>query len=592
MGSRGREVAAIRRRPVLSTVIWTSLNFWVPQVSQKAENRSAESHRTEIDEAVIDGIVRDFVQPELPGIVVGISRAGRPVYRKGFGLASIELPYALTPGIRMRVGSISKQLTALGFMLLCEAGKARIDDSLGTYFPEFHPITHRVTMRQVLGHTSGLPDACDIRFRLAGFEGRPIWSRDILALYRGLSQLQYEPGTKWRYNNAGYMIISEVIERITDTGFGEYLRDKVFSRIGMWDTLVKPWDTDFIPNCATPHTMVGGGRFEKRYLGVDGAGAGSILSTVDDMLRWLGHMDNPIVGSRETWNLMKTPQVLANGSSTGYGFGLSHGTYRGIETLGHQGGWIGGNSQALKIPLAKLDIVVISNRSDVFSPVVVNRIMDSCIPALAPVSELVRGGEGFSMYRVQASGELQSGTKGAAHQIYRSFYSQKTRRVVQIFGRDGHTIVSVNGNDVPNRNAREREFVPIAIWSHLRQSVALVGDRNEQEQLVLIDFGEVDEFDAIQEDGSHSPERVVGRYLLSLIGAVAEITVCDGTYHLHTESRLGSMDYTLEHIGRRIWRLNSSVSTLLNAILHFDDRYNSFEINTDTGSTLTFSRDL
>lgn len=559
-------------------------------MSEKQESTNGRGHDVQIDESAVDKIAVDLIQPGLPGVVVGISCAGRPVYRKGFGLASMELPYSLTPSIRMHVGSISKQFTALGFMLLCEAGKAHLDERLGAYFPEFHPATHKVTMRQILGHTSGLPDACDIRFRLAGFEGRPIWSREILALYRDLSDLQNEPGAKWRYNNAGYMIISEAIERITGASLDEFLRDKVFSRVGMWDTTIKPWDTDFTPNCATPHTLVGGRRFERRFMSVDGAGAGSVMSTLDDMLRWVHHMDRPIVGSQETWHTMKMPQVLSNGISTGYGFGLSHGTYRGIETLGHQGGWTGGNAQTLKVPDVQLDVVVISNRSDVFSPVVVNRILDTCISNLTPQTESVQGGEGFSMYRLESGDHLPPHTRNSGQRICRSFYSRKTGRVVQLFGRDGHIIVSVNGHDIPCRNVREGEFVPIAVWSHLKQSVALLGDANEPNGLVLSDFGEVDEMTLIQPDSGRGREQVIGRYSAQLANATIEVTVRDGLYHLRTESGLGSMSYTLEYIGDRIWRLNSAISILLNGVLQFDEDYAGFKLKTDTGSTLLFLR--
>src|ERR1700720_4491723 len=102
------------------------------------------------DEKKVDAIFTDFDQCHLPGAAVGIAIGGRPVYRKGFGLASIELPIVLSPSIRMRIGSTTKHFTALAYMLLCEEGRADVDDPIGKFLPELHPVSHKITMRQLM----------------------------------------------------------------------------------------------------------------------------------------------------------------------------------------------------------------------------------------------------------------------------------------------------------------------------------------------------------------------------------------------------------------------------------------------------------
>lgn len=544
-----------------------------------------------IDDRAIDELVSRFVEPGLPGVVVGISQSKRPIYRKGFGLATMELPVGLTPSVRMRVGSISKQFTALGFLLLCERGQASLDDRLGEHFPEFHPGTRGITMRHLLGHTSGLPDACDIRFRLAGFEGGPTTCGEILSLYREMGELESEPGTRWRYNNGGYMIISEVIERVAGKRLEDFLNDNVFVPIGMWDTVVRRWDTDFLPNSATPHTTTGKGKFEKRYFGVDPAGAGSIMSTGDDMLRWLAHMDHPFVGGEETWSLIRTPQNLTNGMSTGYGFGLSFGKYRGVEILGHQGGWIGGNSHMVKVPEVQLDIVVIANRSDVSSPVIVNGILEACISNLEPDSDALCAGQASSMWRMDQDASLTPQLSAGEHIIRCNLQSPTTKRVVQLFGRGGHQIVSVDGYDIPFRRSSERELVPIAVWSHNEQSISLFGDSAAPASLLFRDFGEVDEFKPIPAATYGNPGRITGRYVSHPARITGEIGVRDDVPQLNVESRFGTMSYTLEPIGPELWRVNSGISGFLDAILRFADGGDSFSINSGTGVTLAFRRE-
>src|SRR6185312_4100720 len=272
--------------------------------------------------ANIESLFSELNDCSLPGVSVGISSRGVPLFRKGFGLASMELPVCLSTHTQMRIGSVSKQFTALAYLLLCEDGKATPEDRLGKYFAKFKPIAKRVQMMQLLGHTSGLRDASDMRFRLGGLEGRPVAASEVLSLYEEIDDLDAEPGTTWIYNNGAYMILSTIVEMLADRPFGEFLEERIFSPLGMYDTVVRPWDTEFGSNSASPHTHVNEDRFERRYWGIEFGGAGSLSSTVDDLLRWLRHMECPRVGTPKTWTLMLTPQSLLNGASTGYSCGL------------------------------------------------------------------------------------------------------------------------------------------------------------------------------------------------------------------------------------------------------------------------------
>src|SRR5687767_3459439 len=103
-----------------------------------------------VDEGEIDAIFKSIDQCHLPGAAVGIAVGGRPVYRKGFGLASVDAPLVLTPSTRLRIGSVTKQFTCLAYLLLCEEGRARIDDPVGKFLPEVHPASREATMRQLM----------------------------------------------------------------------------------------------------------------------------------------------------------------------------------------------------------------------------------------------------------------------------------------------------------------------------------------------------------------------------------------------------------------------------------------------------------
>ena len=336
----------------------------------------------ELDEKKIDRIFAGLDSCRLPGAAVGIAIDGRPVYREGFGLANMELPVVLSPTTRMRIGSASKHFTSLAYLLLCEEGRAGIDDPIGKYLPELHPVAHPVTARQLMSHTSGLRDVHDICWQFGGL-GRPVSSAELLSLYRDIGDANGPPGTEWNYNNGGYLMLSAAIEQITGQSLEDVLRERLFEPVGLHNTLLRRFDTDFVPNSATLHMTDAAGRFGKSYLGTALAGEGGIVSTVDDMLRWLAHMDTPAVGSPATWEAIKTSQRLHDRASTGYGLGLVVGNYRGVETLSHGGGVLGGNSQMLKVPAVGLDVVVLINRHDLEATSLTNEILDDCLVGLA-----------------------------------------------------------------------------------------------------------------------------------------------------------------------------------------------------------------
>lgn len=378
-----------------------------------------------LDEARIDAIFAGVDQCRLPGAAVAVAIGGVPVYRKGFGLANMELPLLLGPAMRMRIGSTTKHFVALAYLLLCEDGLAGLNDPIGTYLPELHAVSRGVTMRQLMGHTSGLRDAMALSLTINGPRA-PVTDAQLVASYETIDDVEFQPGTSWSYNNGGYVLLTAAIERIAGNSLDTVLRTRIFEPVGMSDTLLRRWDTDFVPNSATLHFRLPNGRFTRDAIGMEISGAGGLVSTMDDMLRWLRHMDAPIVGSAESWQLMRAPQRLSNSTSTGYGFGLIMNEYRGVATVSHGGGVLAGNSQMIKVPAAGLDISVAVNRADVSGADLANQIIDACIEDLAP--------------RCDASFEKRSAV----------FVSQRDGRVVELTAHDEMQLLAVdNGPPLP-----------------------------------------------------------------------------------------------------------------------------------------------
>jgi len=520
----------------------------------------------DIDGLKLGAIFAQLDQCERPGAAVGIAVGGKPVYRKGFGLANMELPLALCPSMRMRIGSTSKHFTALAYLLLCEEGQAHEDDPVLKYLPELHAVTHAITMRQLMGHLSGLRDSHEIAWQLSGSHP-PVASRELLSLYRYIDDVNAAPDTTWSYNNGGYLILSAVIEKITGQSLEEVLRQRIFEPVGMFDTLLRRRDSDFVANSATLHARNAAGEYEKSYLGTALAGEGGVVSTVDDMLRWLAHMDAPKVGSAATWRALKSSQTLRKGTSTGYGLGLINGEYRGIETLSHGGGVLGGNSQMLKVPAAALDVVIMCNRDDVSSALLANQILDACIADLEPAHVTISGSFSRGIFRSRSSG-----------------------RVIQLLEKDGQQIVSIDGFDWPFVRHPDGVLRPAAIWSFVRQTVTLVGDQEEPESVQFDDFGNFDELTAERRPEHSDGEGIAGRYGSDSTRTEAEVSTTGDDTQVSFRGPFGVIVYPLECLAEGIWLAKSGKAIPWNAVLSFDPAGDGFCLSSLRTPALYFRR--
>lgn len=518
--------------------------------------------RTRFDEGEIDAIFASIDQGSLPGAAVGIAIDGVPVYRRGFGLANMELPVRLGPGMRMRIGSTTKHFTALAYLLLCEDGLATIDDPVGKHVSEMHRGSRDVTMRQLMGHTSGLRDAMAISILTNGATTR-VRDRDLLKYYETMADVDFEPGTSWSYNNGGYTLLTAAIERITGEPLDDVLRKRIFEPAGLFDTQLRRWDTDFVPNSATLHFRAADGRFTRDYMGSEISGAGGMVSTMDDMLRWLRHMDAPVVGSAESWRLLRQSHRLKNGSETGYGLGLMTGQYRGVETLSHGGGVIAGNSQMIKVPAAGLDISIAVNRADVNGADLANRIIDACVEGLDPV--------------VHAPYENRTAV----------FVSPVDGRVIEFLQHQDLQLMAMDGAPgLPVTADSEGNLRLPEILSFIRQSV-----RVEGASLNFSEFGNESRYNEITPEPAARLEDAAGAYEAASVAARADLHEEGDDVRLTLAGPHGSTAYRLTPISRDIWKAASlGPFGMLGAIVTLAPDRSSFELAAGRLRGIRFTR--
>jgi hypothetical protein len=309
------------------------------------------------------------------------------------------------------------------------------------------------------------------------------------------------------------------------------MRERIFEPIGMCDTLLRRLDSDFIANSATLHNKNAEGHFDRERLGAALDGAGGMVSTIDDMLRWMAHMDAPVVGSAATWAEMRTPRRLANHHSTGYGLGLFIDHYRGVETLWHAGAVIGGNSQMLKVPATGLDIVILVNRQDVSSMSLANKVVDACLPGLDPISKPFSGPFVTGVFRSPTSG-----------------------RVLRLLTKNEKQLVCESLNERAFERCDDEGIVwDVQSWGDPREGVSMIGDPVQPRAIRYHDFGNVDELVRVPEADHASAESIVGTYRSIATNTRASISKSEAGLRLTLNGKFGSVVYPLECIASDVW---------------------------------------
>lgn len=309
----------------------------------------------------VDALFREWSDAAGPGAAVAVTQHGRVIYSQGYGSAQLEYAVPITPATVFHIASISKQFTAFAVALLARDGLLAWDDELRRHLPEMPDLGAPVTLRQLASHTSGIRDQWELLI-LAGWRIDDVITREqILELMSRQEELNFAPGSEYLYSNMGYSLLAEVVERVSGKPFGDFLEERAFLPLGMHRTHVHLDHTMVVPNRAYSYRPRPAGGWQKAVLSYANQGATSLFTTVEDLARWIGEMEEPVVGDEALWAELTEPTVLLDGSDTGYGLGLSVAPHRGLRAWGHGGSDAGFRTNLLHFPDAGLGVVVLGN---------------------------------------------------------------------------------------------------------------------------------------------------------------------------------------------------------------------------------------
>jgi CubicO group peptidase (beta-lactamase class C family) len=307
----------------------------------------------------VDALFSPCTRPGSPGAVVAVMRGGEIELCKGYGLASIELGVPIRPGTRFRIASVSKQFTVSAALMLAEEGKLKLSDPPHKYLSELKPLP--VTIDQMMRNASGLPDFLEL-LRLGGHGlDKPARPQDVLAACLRNTHLNFAPGSRFLYSNTNFLLLGLIIEKVSGQKLGDFLAERIFKPLGMTSTqLVHAIDT-VIPGLATGYLGDFEGGFRRAAHAYPQGGEGGLTSTVEDLLIWSRHFDQPMLSPKNLPAQLAAAAPLTGGHANKYRRGVQADEMRGLATIGHGGLWPGYRTEFLRVPQADLTVVVIAN---------------------------------------------------------------------------------------------------------------------------------------------------------------------------------------------------------------------------------------
>jgi CubicO group peptidase (beta-lactamase class C family) len=289
---------------------------------------------------------------DVPGASVLVVRDGHVLHRASYGLADLEAHTAATPQTNFRLASVSKQFTAAAMAILAKRGALSYDDPITRYFPSLPAYAQRITIKQVLTHSSGLPDYEDL---IPKEQTEQVSDLDVLHLIEKTDHTLFEPGSKYQYSNTGYVFLGLIVAKVSGISFPAFLKREIFDPLGMHDTVAYVRGASTIAHRAYGYTHKDG-TWTRRDHSVTSAtlGDGGIYSSIDDLQKWDASLSN---GKPEY-------TVASDEGDNRYGYGWFHGQHHGYRTQWHTGSTTSFRNVIVRFPDERLTVIVLSNRDE------------------------------------------------------------------------------------------------------------------------------------------------------------------------------------------------------------------------------------
>lgn len=307
-------------------------------------------------------IKQEIKKRQIPGLSVAVLRDGKVLKASGYGFANLELRVAATGSTVYEIGSISKQFASEALMLLVEDGKVNLDDSINKYLPPNAPETWRkITVRDLLNHTSGLKDWTEIK----EFSYRREYSaEEFIALVKDFP-LNFQPKENWTYSNTNLPLVGIIVERASGKSYEDFVTERIIKPLG-FPTIRFKHQADVVPNRATGYEWrnskwENGEPFRPKVI----AASGGILASAVDLARWWEAVLQGRVVKQTSLEQMLAPAKLNDGRTVPHGFAFFIDSFNGHKVVQHFGSTVGGFGSIVRYyPQERVTVAVLSNLED------------------------------------------------------------------------------------------------------------------------------------------------------------------------------------------------------------------------------------
>lgn len=313
----------------------------------------------------IDSIIQtEFNNPNDPGGVFLVSKKGKTLYEKAFGKANLELDVNMTPQHVFQIGSMTKQFTAVSILILESQGKLTVNDPISKYIPDY-PSGNLITIHHLLTHTSGIKDFTKMK-TISEIAQKEMSPKMMVDFFKN-EPADFKPGKKFEYNNSGYVLLGYLIELVSGEKYEDFIRKNIFEKAGMRNSYYAS-DRKLIKNRAYGYHKKSEGYVNRTIISFSVPFAsGSLMSTVEDMVKWQGALNQNIFLKPEQIRKAFTKYKPNNGEEFTYGYGWHLKEINGVPTREHGGSVFGFKSMAVYIPDEDVYVIGLSN-CDCHSP--------------------------------------------------------------------------------------------------------------------------------------------------------------------------------------------------------------------------------
>src|SRR6266704_4966223 len=319
--------------------------------------RAQDAIATKVD----DYIKAEMQRQHIPGLSLAVVKDGQIILARGYGLANVEHQVPVKSETIFQSGSMGKQFTATAVMMLVEAGKLSLSDTVTKFFSDAPDSWKNITVRHLLTHTAGTTDYP------RDFDFQRDYTEDELLKRAEAIPLAFQPGEKWSYSNLGYVLLGILIHKVSGQFYGDFLQERVFQPLGMTTARIIS-EADIIPNRAAGYRLVKGELKNQEWVApmINTTADGSLYFSINDLAKWdAAHYTEKLL-KRSSLDQMWTVAKLKNGQpiQDHYGFGWSIETKNGHKVIGHGGSWQGFKTHISLYVGDKLTVVVLINQAD------------------------------------------------------------------------------------------------------------------------------------------------------------------------------------------------------------------------------------